>query len=181
MAKNDITTGPENLTRRPGSKIRNAHISANAFSTFISNLQDNIFIPHIANVNIFESDGLETILNSDVLELPITTFNDENTPFVLENETIIPEPLPKNYKLAISSPNSKKWINAMEAELMAHEENGTFEEVQTKLQGYIALGCRWVFALKKELGMNTYYISTDIGIYSIKNRYLCILSKICKR
>ena len=49
------------------------------------------------------------------------------------------EEVPTSFIKAMTGSNRKKWENAIDAELMAHEENGTFQEVEIKEKGYIAL------------------------------------------
>ena len=145
----DITSGPENPTRRPDAKIRNAHVSS-------LHQNDFLLIPLIANLSqqILDNTNIEHLEynSTDIPELPASKFSKENSPFVLDGDIITIEDVPTTFSKAMTGPNKKKWENAIAAELMAHEENGTFKEVNAKEKGYIALGCKWVFAYKKANG-----------------------------
>lgn len=55
---------------------------------------------------------------------------------------------PNTYKQAISCPDKNKWIEAMKSELESIEENQTWTPVELP-RGKNAVGCRWVFKIKK--------------------------------
>lgn len=55
---------------------------------------------------------------------------------------------PNTYKQAISCPDKEKWLIAMETELRSIEENNTWSAVELP-KGRTAIGCRWVFKIKR--------------------------------
>ena len=60
--------------------------------------------------------------------------------------------IPQTYQDAIVSTKSKQWKNAMNEEMQSLEENETFS--LTKLPpGKQAVGGRWVYALKSDIGI----------------------------
>jgi len=148
-AAKDILAGPAHASRREGSRIGARALSAN--TTLPADTTDH------GPAERGEPDLGEDI-TEDILppteELPPPAFPPDESPFVLQGETVdLTEPIPKTFKQAIASANATKWMNAMEAELAAHRKNSTFDETESKLQGYIALGCRWKYALKLEKGL----------------------------
>ena len=56
---------------------------------------------------------------------------------------------PKTYKEAVSSGNSKLWVNAMKDEMSSMASNGVWELIEL-LSGYKPIGCKWVFKTKKD-------------------------------
>lgn len=59
--------------------------------------------------------------------------------------------LPQNYSQAMKSPESLKWLQAMQEEMNSIESKGTF--VLSDLPaGRKAVGCRWVYATKPSVG-----------------------------
>ena len=57
--------------------------------------------------------------------------------------------IPKHYHDAVSGEASGKWREAMEVEWKALWDQGTFEYADLP-PGHKAIGCRWVFALKRD-------------------------------
>lgn len=62
---------------------------------------------------------------------------------------VIGESLPKDYREAINGPDNRKWQEAVESELRAHELNHTWDIVDRPSTG-VALTTKWVFTLKKD-------------------------------
>lgn len=56
---------------------------------------------------------------------------------------------PSNYKHAMSSEYSEKWIEAMQSELESMKSNNVWELVEPR-QGIKPIGCKWVFKTKKD-------------------------------
>ncbi|KAJ0169236.1 hypothetical protein K1T71_015266 [Dendrolimus kikuchii] len=56
---------------------------------------------------------------------------------------------PQTYKEAITSLDSDSWIQSINEELQAHEQNGTWELVE-KPSDIKVIGCKWVFKIKEE-------------------------------
>ncbi|CAG8631360.1 2345_t:CDS:1, partial [Acaulospora colombiana] len=55
---------------------------------------------------------------------------------------------PKSLAEALSRPDGDKWLDAAWNEILAHVKNGTFEPVPLP-HGKKAIGCRWVFKVKR--------------------------------
>ena len=56
---------------------------------------------------------------------------------------------PKTYKEAISSGNSKLWVDAMKDEMRSMDSNRVWELTELPY-GYKPIGCKWVFKTKKD-------------------------------
>lgn len=61
--------------------------------------------------------------------------------------------IPKSYEEAISSEKSNNWIEAMNEEMTALEENNTWE-LQRLPAGRQAIGCKWIFTNKTDANGN---------------------------
>ena len=103
----------------------------------------------ISTVQVEDYDEMEVDLPE---QLSPYSFTPLDTPYVLDGEVVVEETIPSNTKMAMISPNKQKWLNAMKAELRAHEINNTFEEAKSKLKHCVAFQLRWVYALKRENG-----------------------------
>uniref|UniRef100_A0AAV1UBQ4 Polyprotein n=1 Tax=Peronospora matthiolae TaxID=2874970 RepID=A0AAV1UBQ4_9STRA len=55
---------------------------------------------------------------------------------------------PSTYRQALKGEDNSKWIQAMQAELKAHADNGSWTLVP-KRQDIRPIGCRWIFAKKR--------------------------------
>ncbi|KAM1443641.1 hypothetical protein ACFX2I_039895 [Malus domestica] len=60
---------------------------------------------------------------------------------------------PKTFKEAITSSNSKKWLEAMHSELTSMKENGVWELVE-QTDAIKPNGCKWVFKTKRDSNGN---------------------------
>ena len=60
-----------------------------------------------------------------------------------------PHDAPRTFKEAISGPDADKWIDATQAEMNAHETNGTWELAELP-EGRKVIGSRWVFIIKRK-------------------------------
>ncbi|OWY91887.1 polyprotein, partial [Phytophthora megakarya] len=56
---------------------------------------------------------------------------------------------PTTYQQAMQSNESSQWVNAMDAELKAHSDNGSWTLVR-RTASTRPSGCRWVFAKKRD-------------------------------
>ncbi|KAJ3529172.1 hypothetical protein NMY22_g9112 [Coprinellus aureogranulatus] len=60
-----------------------------------------------------------------------------------------PEDAPRTFREAMSSASADHWIDATQAEMDAHETNGTWELVELP-EGRKVIGSRWVFIIKRK-------------------------------
>ncbi|KAK8597114.1 hypothetical protein V6N12_065590 [Hibiscus sabdariffa] len=60
---------------------------------------------------------------------------------------------PKTYQEAMSSPDSKKWLEAMRSEMDSMSENQVWTLVEP-LEGIKPIGCKWVFKKKTDMDGN---------------------------
>ncbi|KAK8564850.1 hypothetical protein V6N12_058430 [Hibiscus sabdariffa] len=60
---------------------------------------------------------------------------------------------PKNYQEAVSSPDSKKWLDAMRSEMDSMSENQVWTLVEPP-EGIKPIGCKWVFKKKTDMDGN---------------------------
>ena len=61
---------------------------------------------------------------------------------------LLAESVPMTFQEATSSPGAKRWKGAVQEEMNASQENNTWR-VMPLPKGKRAIGCKWVFAIKK--------------------------------
>jgi hypothetical protein len=74
-----------------------------------------------------------------------------HSPDILPHEYVHEEDIPTTWNQMLKSPNTMKWIAAILSELKSHDDNCTFDEVLKIKDGYVALGTKWVFSLKRDI------------------------------
>ena len=140
-ASNIIPDGVKR-NRYPTAKIAELEFEENAFIP----LHDDASITK-ENVSLPEDIELPDFIDDTIL-------NDIDSPFVMKGDIVHAESDPNLKSLSwaqmMKSPNRDKYLNAAKAELNAHSKNGTFEEVSGLMEGYIALGTKWVFTIKRD-------------------------------
>ena len=87
--------------------------------------------------------------NEDHVNLVRICQDFENTDFCFKTAVVVP----KTYKQAIRSPDADKWKEAMDDEIDSLRENNTYDVVPLPI-GKVAVGGRWVYAVKVDPGGN---------------------------
>ena len=81
----------------------------------------------------------------------ISAISDDYVVFLQEHEVDIGvvEDDPINFRQAIESSNSQKWIGAMNEEMKSMKDNDVWDLVPL-LEGAKSIGCKWIFKTKKD-------------------------------
>ena len=80
-----------------------------------------------------------------------SSISDDYVVFLQEHEvdTGVVEDDPINFRQAIESSNSQKWIDAMNEEMKSMKDNDVWDLVPL-LEGAKPIGCKWIFKTKKD-------------------------------
>ena len=76
------------------------------------------------------------------------------TSILVDQQVLSATDVPNNYREAIKSDKSSFWLNAMKEELLSHEANGTWTEVDSIEPNHIPITARWVYVVKKDENNN---------------------------
>ncbi len=87
--------------------------------------------------------------------------------------------VPLTYRKAVTSSNSKEWVNAMDDETQSLRENDTFT-LTTLPEGKKAVGGRWVYAIKNNVdGSDKYkarYVAKGYSQKTMRRHFLLLLT-----